>query len=265
MSDNRPIGIFDSGLGGLTVAKEIHQLLPHESTIYIGDTARVPYGNRSPETIIQFSSEIVQFLISDQVKAIVVACATASSIALDSLQQRFPAIPIIGVVDPAAKAVIDTQAVHVAILGTRGTIQSKSFENAIHALAPQIDINPIACPLFVPLIEEGIISGPILDEVVHSYLQPLSDNPPEIAVLGCTHYPLITSSLQQFLPNTQLLNVGVSAAHELRHTLDKSSLESTSNEPQHQYFATDVTNNFQTVAENFLESSLTINPVHLAG
>ncbi len=263
MSDNRPIGIFDSGLGGLTVTKEIHQLLPHESTIYVGDTARVPYGDRSPETIIQFSSQLVQFLIERDVKAIVVACATASSVALESLQQQFPSLPIIGVVQPTAKTVTFTNPASVAILGTRTTIQSKSFENAILTSSPQTIIHAIACPLFVSLIEEGITSGSVLDSVIDSYLRPLTTDFPTSTILGCTHYPLIAESLQQYLPHTQLINVGVSTAKELEAILKSSQLVSATNDINREYFTTDVTSNFRNTAEKFLKSSLTIHPVHL--
>lgn len=263
MSHNRPIGIFDSGLGGLTVTKEIHQLLPNESTVYIGDTARVPYGNRSPETVTQFSSKLVQFLIDRQVKAIVVACATASSVALESLQRQFSQIPIIGVIQPTAKTVASSHASDIAILGTRATIQSKSFANAILTTSPQTKIRAIACPLFVPLIEEGITTGPILEKVIDLYLQSLAQNPPTTAILGCTHYPLITDALQHYLPSTQFINVGVSTAHELKTILNTSSLESDNSPVKHEYYATDVTDNFRIIAEQFLQSPLTITSTHL--
>ncbi len=268
MSDSRPIGIFDSGLGGLTVAKEIYHHLPHESTIYIGDTARVPYGNRSPETIISFSRQMVSFLLTKNVKAIVVACATASSTSLTVLQQDFPNIPIIGVIDAAAKKATEiTPSGNIGILATRATIKSQSFVHAINMYSKQgivpSKITSLACPLFVPIIEEGILSGAIIESVAQHYVHQLGDSSIKTIILGCTHYPLITPIIQQLLPSVHLINLGAPTANALESVLGKNKIEST-NTPTHEYYATDVTENFTRVANLFLESAITINHYHLS-
>lgn len=263
MANNRPIGIFDSGLGGLTVAKEIFSILPNESTIYIGDTARVPYGNRSSSTIIQFTSELISFLIKQDVKAIVVACATASSLALETVKQQFPQIPIFGVINPAAKTAAKTTKNHqIGIIGTRATIASKAFSKAIKVHNSQANISTQACPLFVPIIEEGITHGKILDSAIEFYLQKLPTSI-DTLVLGCTHYPIITSKIQKYLPRTNLINPGKSVASSLKQNLEAKQLQSTNTKPTHVFYATDVTPNFKRIAEMFLGFQIEIKTHHL--
>lgn len=265
MTNDRPIGIFDSGLGGLTVAKEIFQALPNESTIYIGDTARVPYGNRSPETITQFSSQMVSFLISQRVKAVVVACATASSFALESLRIQFPGVPIYGVINAAAKTASESTHNHqIGIIGTRGTIASGAFARAVQANDPDATIYAQACPLFVPIIEEGMTKGKIVDAVIEKYMMNL---PPSIdtLVMGCTHYPIIAEAIGQFLPKTTLINPGKSLAGALTKDLKNQQLLSDKTKAVHTFFATDVTNNFKETAQMFLGFPIELHHHHLDG
>jgi glutamate racemase len=260
MHDSRPIGIFDSGIGGLTVIKEIHRLLPNESTIYVGDTARVPYGNRSPDTVTQFSQEIANFLIKENVKALVIACATASSVALKSLQQKFSSLPIIGVINPTAHDVVASTPPnthpHMCIIGTRTTIQSKSFETAITTEAQSkkiaISTSAIACPLFVPLIEEGISSGAMLNQTISHYLSPLKNNAPSHIILGCTHYPLIAASIQTYLPDAKVINPGVATANALKKLIQENQLENNKLPTTHTYYATDITPTLNQQAQYFL-------------
>lgn len=256
MSDNRPIGIFDSGVGGLTVAKEIYKYLPNESTVYVGDTARVPYGNRSPETITLFSRQITQFLLKENVKAIVVACATASSVALDTLKQEFPQIPIIGVIDAASQNALEmTKTNGIGIIGTRATITSNSFGKRIKQLNTTTSTITQACPLFVPLVEEGILDGPIAQATIDHYLKEFKNTQIDTLIMGCTHYPLLEPLVQQYLPHVQLINVGTSVAHALHTILITNGLVSLdTNIPTHLCYSTDLTDNFTRIAQLFLNA-----------
>jgi len=263
--DNRPVGIFDSGLGGLTVAKEIYLQLSNESTIYIGDTARVPYGNRSPETIREFSLEITRYFHRLNVKAVVVACATASSVALDYLRNMFPDMPIIGVIESSCKdAVKTTRSKNIGIIGTRATVNSQSFDRLIHKLDPQIKTQTKACPLFVPIIEEGMFNNQILDYTIDYYLNSFKTVNIDTLILGCTHYPLIKDAINRYFPNISQINVGTSVARHLTSILTEQSLiASTDCLPTHQYFVTDNTPNFADIANNFLGKTVEIQHLTL--
>jgi glutamate racemase len=186
-----PIGIFDSGLGGLTVAHAIMRQLPDESLVYFGDTARVPYGPKSPETVRRYSREISAFLLDQGVKAIVVACNTATAHALPALREELD-VPVIGVVEPGARAAVRaTRSGHVGVIGTEGTIRSGAYVRAIHAEAPHVRVTALACPLFVPLVEEGWINHEATHLVAEEYLRPFVRDAIDTLVLGCTHYPLL--------------------------------------------------------------------------
>ena len=201
MSENReaPIGVFDSGVGGLTVAREIMRNLPSERIVYFGDTARVPYGSKSRESIIRFSRQIIHFLQEEHVKAIVVACNTASAYALDEVQKDLD-IPIIGVVKPGAKVAADaTRNKRIGVIGTKGTIGSNIYADYIHEIDPEITVVGKACPLFVPLVEEGWLKDPVTVEVAQRYLQELQEQDIDTLVMGCTHYPLLRSVLRELL------------------------------------------------------------------
>lgn len=198
---NRPIGVFDSGLGGLTVVKAFLRHLPEEPIVYFGDTARVPYGTKSKETITRFSGEIIRFLRKHDVKMVVIACHTASALALDSVIAEFPGLPILGVVDPASrKAVEASRSKRIGVIGTRSTVSSGSFERAIYGLEPDARVFSQACPLFVPLVEEGWRTGDVVDAVVHKYIDPLAKENIDSLILGCTHYPILAERIAAALP-----------------------------------------------------------------
>jgi glutamate racemase len=251
--DNRPIGIFDSGVGGLTVAKEIYRALPNESTIYLGDTARIPYGPRSPDIIIRFSHQIVSFLITQNVKAIIVACSTASALALASLKKSF-SIPLYGMIETTTQsASLATKNGHIAVIGTKGTINSHAFKNCLTRLNPNHKILEQACPLLVPVIEEGIFDGPILTQILSKYLFPLQTFKPDTLILGCTHYPLIASAISQFFSNDPtLINPGEALASSLIESLPEKLRAKSCPKPIHQYYTTDKPEYFNRIAEQFL-------------
>ena len=196
-----PIGVFDSGVGGLTVAREIMRNLPSEKIVYFGDTARVPYGSKSKETIIRYSRQIIRFLQQQKVKAIVVACNTASAFALDAVRDEFD-IPIIGVIEPGAKvAAAQTRNKRVGIIGTVGTVGSGIHAEYLKHLDPEITVFGKACPLFVPLVEEGWLHDPVTDEVAARYLKELQDKQVDTLILGCTHYPLLMDKIKKYVPS----------------------------------------------------------------
>lgn len=195
MTASDPIGVFDSGIGGLTVAAALRELLPSENIFYIGDTARVPYGGKSRKTVERYSIEIGGLLLAEQAKIIVVACNTASALAVPRMQSLFR-VPVQGVVAPGAEAAAKaTRSGKVGIIGTRATISSGAYDHAIRALNPTIDTSGIACPLLVPLIEEGLFDDPITDQVLARYLDPLLSRGIDTLVLGCTHYPLLRTAI----------------------------------------------------------------------
>ncbi len=195
----RPIGVFDSGVGGLTVVHELQRQLPHESLVYFGDTARVPYGNKSPDTVRRYAREILRFLLDRDVKLVVVACNTASAHALEELRRVSP-LPVEGVVVPGARAAVGaSQSGHIGVIGTAGTMASGAYEHAIHALEPGVRVTQRACPLFVPLVEEGWLDKPATRLVAHEYLDPLKADGVDALVLGCTHYPLLKPLLGEVM------------------------------------------------------------------
>src|SRR5690349_3608109 len=198
-SQERPIGVFDSGIGGLTVVRALRELLPNESIYYLGDTARVPYGGKSAATVQRYSLEIAELLLEENCKTIVVACNTASALALPELQATM-SIPVTGVIQPGAQAAVAaTRNGHIGVIGTRATIKSKAYERAIQSLDEAVQVTVRACPLFVPLIEEGWLEGEITDRIVRQYLTPLLEEGVDAVVLGCTHYPLLRGAIERFL------------------------------------------------------------------
>ncbi|MBI5386849.1 MAG: glutamate racemase [Verrucomicrobia bacterium] len=191
-----PIGIFDSGIGGLTVVRQIRRALPHEDLVYLGDTARVPYGTKSPGTVVRFACEDTQFLLDQKVKAVVVACNTASAWALPTLDRRFEAVPIFGVIAPGARAALArTRNRRIGVIATLATVRSQAYAKALLARDDCIDLVMRDCPLLVPLVEEGWTSGPITESVLRQYLAPLLAHGIDTLVLGCTHYPLLREAI----------------------------------------------------------------------
>lgn len=195
----RPIGVFDSGIGGLTVVRALRELLPNEKIVYLGDTARVPYGGKSAATVERYSRELAAMLLGDNCKAIVVACNTASALALPALEKELP-VPVTGVIEPGAEAAVAaTRNGQIGVIGTRATIRSGAYDRAIAAVDPAVQVTARACPLFVPLIEEGWLENSITDEVVRQYLEPLLAVGIDTLVLGCTHYPLLHPAIARFV------------------------------------------------------------------
>ncbi len=249
-----PVGIFDSGIGGLTVARAIARRLPLESTIYLGDTARVPYGPKSPETVRRYAREIMEWLLQQGVKAIVVACNTATAHALDDLRRSAP-VPVIGVIEPGARAAVAaTRRGVVGVIGTAGTIASGAYRRALLAARPGLEVHQQACPLFVPLVEEGWIDRPATRVIAEEYLAPLRASAIDVLVLGCTHYPVLAPLLQDVMgPGVTLIDSGEETARDLEGELAARELaasgESTAT---HRWAATDDVDRFARVAPLFL-------------
>jgi len=223
--NNKPIGIFDSGLGGLTVMSEIRKMLPGEDLVYVGDTAHVPYGSKSKEVVTGFSIEIVKFLNTKKVKLIVVACNTASAFALPALRKKFK-IPMIGVIDPGAKAALGvTLSRKIGVIGTEGTIKSSSYTKAIKRLDGRARVFSAACPLFVPLVEEGWLKHPVTASVAAEYISPLVNKDIDTLLLGCTHYPLIKDTIKHAAgKGIALIDSATTAAVEVAGTLKNLEL-----------------------------------------
>lgn len=199
LSSGSPIGVFDSGLGGLTVAREIMRNLPNERIVYFGDTARVPYGNKSKATIVRYSKQIVRFLKTQNIKAIVVACNTATALAIDEVREM-AGIPVIGVIEPGAKmAVKATRNKKIGVIATRATIYAREYNNVIHRIDPDIKVLGQACPMLVPLVEEGWIHDRITDDIILRYLDDLLEHGIDTLILGCTHYPLLRSEIRKLV------------------------------------------------------------------
>ncbi|CAN5459766.1 glutamate racemase [soil metagenome] len=221
----KPIGVFDSGIGGLTVVRALRALLPNENIFYLGDTARVPYGGKSAPTVERYSLEITAMLLAEDCKTVVVACNTASALALPQLEATTP-VPTTGVIRPGAQAAVGaTRNGHIGVIGTRATIKSGAYERALLALDPAVRISARACPLFVPLIEEGWLQGEITDQIVRQYLAPLVADGVDTLVLGCTHYPLLREAIGQFLGDTvRLVDSAQNCATAVAHLLEKKDL-----------------------------------------
>lgn len=263
-----PVGVFDSGVGGLTVAREIMRQIPNEKIIYFGDTARVPYGSKSKETITKYSRQIVHFLQEQQVKAIVVACNTASAYALDELEKEIN-VPIIGVVKPGAKVAAEATANgRIGVIGTEGTIGSHIYSTYIKAINPEIKVLGKACPLFVPLVEEGLWKDPVTDEIAIRYLSGLIDSDIDTLILGCTHYPLIRSTVGRIMGDkVTLVNPAYETARELKELLQREKLLNEEKQGlgtnRYRFYVSDMADKFQTFANSILKygilSAKTIN------
>jgi glutamate racemase len=255
----RPIGVFDSGIGGLTVAAEIMRQLPAERIVYFGDTARLPYGPKSPETVTQFAIQNTEFLLRQDVKMVVVACNTASSVALETLSARND-VPVIGVIQPGALAAVSTTRVgRIGVIGTEGTIASHAYEREIHRLDREVVVVEKSCPLFVPLAEEGWTDREVTLVIAHEYLTPLRDAGVDTVVLGCTHYPILKSTIARvFGPGVALIDSAEETAREVGERL--SSLGVARGQggapPEHAFFVSDVPHRFTDQAERFLRARL---------
>lgn len=254
---NRPIGVFDSGVGGLTVAREIMRQLPNERIVYFGDTARVPYGNKSRETITKFSGQIVRFLETQQIKAIVVACNTASAYALEELEKEVD-IPMIGVVKPGVRAALaTTKNKKIGVVATEATINSGIYSRYIEENDKGVRVLGKACPLFVPLVEEGLWEDPVTEEIARRYLAELIDSGIDTLILGCTHYPMLRSTVAKIMgENVTLVNPAYETARELKQLLEEKDLES-EHRPGlgtelYRFFVSDAADKFQRFANSIL-------------
>lgn len=256
--NEQAIGIFDSGVGGLTVLQQVRHLLPGENLIYLGDTARVPYGTKSPDTVRKYAVEAANFLIQQQVKMVVVACNTASSVALDLLQQRLN-VPVVGVIDPGAQRAMNlTRSDVIGVIGTEGTVASDAYPQALRLIRPSVQVFSAACPLFVPLAEEGWAEHEVALLAAREYLAPLLAAKIDTLVLGCTHYPLLKPTLSRLLPDSVLM---VDSAQETARTVERLLVERGWLNEQKlgdwQFYVTDVPRRFVRVGEAFLGTQLT--------
>jgi glutamate racemase len=222
---NAPVGVFDSGVGGLTVAREIMRNLPSEKIVYFGDTARVPYGSKSKETVTRYSRQIIRFLMEQKVKAIVIACNTASAFALETVRHEFP-LPVIGVIRAGAEvAACETRNKKVGVIGTEGTIGSGIHEEFLHSLDPEIQVFGKACPLFCPLVEEGWTHDPLTREIAARYLKDLQDRGIDTLILGCTHYPFLREVIQRIAgPSVQVIDPAPAVARHLKDVMTEEAL-----------------------------------------
>ena len=255
MSNNAPIGVFDSGVGGLTVAKEIMRALPNESIVYYGDTARVPYGTKSQETVTNYSRQIAKFLMTHKVKAMVVACNTISALALETIKKEFD-VPFIGVVKPGAKtAAAATRNKRIGVIATEGTISSGVYEAFLKSTNPEVEVFGKACPLFVPLAEEGWLRDPVTKLVAERYLAELKEKDIDTLVLGCTHYPLLRGIIGEVMGDgVTLVNPAYETARELKYVLEDYHIlnEATNTPAVHKFYVSDGAEKFRHLANTIL-------------
>ncbi len=254
MAASGPIGVFDSGLGGLTVVRALRRRLPHEALVYFGDSARVPYGNKSPTLVKQYGREISEFLIGKGAKLIVVACNTASALALGELRATFQ-VPIIGVIEPGAEAAVKaTQTGQVGVIGTLATVRSGAYEKALVKHLPSVKVTSKACPLFVPLVEEGWTDGDIPERIAQTYLSSIHANGVDTLILGCTHYPLLAPVIRKVMtPSVTLVDSAETTALETEKVLNQSELLSNaSSRGELDCFVSDLPLRFEQVVQRFL-------------
>lgn len=262
--NKKPIGVFDSGVGGLTVVKEIMKLLPEENIVYLGDTANLPYGDKSGEIVMQYSVHNTEFLLKYDIKVLVVACNTASSVALEHLKQKYT-LPIIGVIEPAAKGAAGaTRNGGIGVIGTNRTIKSNMYADTIRKLDEKINVFQKPCPLFVPLIEENFIGHPATKLIAEEYLKEFGDKGIDTMILGCTHYPLIMNVISEILPQVKMIDSASSVARDLQTILDARGMRGGENpEPELRLFATDITDKLNLLANRILERPAEFKEVRL--
>lgn len=256
-----PIGVFDSGVGGLTVVREIARQLPNENIVYFGDTARVPYGSKSKDTIIRFSEQIIRFLQGKNVKAIVIACNTASALALETVRDEFD-VPILGVVIPGARAAVAvTQNGEIGVVGTDATVKSGVYTRVIQELNPKLHVIEKACPLFVPLVEEGFKEHVVTKQIIEYYLESMKNTQIDAMILGCTHYPLLRSKIRAYLgEKIQIVNPAYETAMDLKQLLSEHDMANdgtTSLVSRYEFYVSDA-------AEKFVDFANTVMPFDIS-
>jgi glutamate racemase len=252
--NSKPIGVFDSGIGGLTVVHALTQHLPHENIVYFGDTARVPYGPKSPQVVREYAAQDVDFLLSKDVKMVVIACNTVSAVALDVVQKHAK-MPVVGVILPGAMAAVAaTRKKRVGIIGTRATVNSNAYTNAVRQLDGEVQVFAQECPLFVPLAEEGWIDHRVTEAVAKEYLFPLKQEKIDTLILGCTHYPILKKAITAAVDGSVILiDSGEAAAIEVERVLDEKGLRNPSDQhPNLQFYVSDIPAKFTEIGERFL-------------
>jgi len=252
------IGMFDSGVGGLTVLKEVKALLPHEHIVYFGDTARLPYGNKSPQTVTRYALESALFLLTKGIKLLVVACNTSSAFALNILQKKLP-VPVIGVIDPGAKeAVGHTKNRRIGVIGTKGTIRSMAYERSIKKISSGATVISRPCPLFVPIVEEGLENDEVAYLMAEKYLKDLKRSDIDVLVMGCTHYPALEKVIKKVMgKKVTIVHTGRETAKEVKNTLEKKRLLTDKAGGGCEYFVTDAPETFEEIGSRLLGERLT--------
>ncbi len=255
--DNRPIGVFDSGLGGLTVVKAMKKLLPNESILYFGDTARLPYGVKSKKLVIEYSNQIVKFLIKKNAKMIIVACNTATAMALEELKYNFKDTPIIGVIEPGSiQASLDSINKKIGVIGTAATIKSRAYNYALKAIDNNINVFSKDCPLFVPFVEEGMVEGEAINLIVAHYLSSFKNNIDTI-ILGCTHYPLLEPVIKKYVKDIKLVDSASAVAKHTNMILDECKIKNGyKKRGSLDCFVTDLPRQFEKLGRIFLGESI---------
>ncbi len=265
MSDPRPLGIFDSGVGGLTVLAAVRRRLPAETILYLGDTARLPYGSKSPETVARYTARNIDYLASRGVKGVVVACNTASALGLEGNRIRPVPLPVWGVVEAGARQAADCARTKLGVLGTEATIRSRAYERWLAKLRPELSVRGVSCPLFVPLVEEGWLDDPVTAAVARRYLEPLLQEEVDTLLLGCTHYPLLLPTLQRVTgPGVEWVDSADAVATRVANDLARLGLESPAPGPgSMEIELTDTAPGFVRLAEKILEGRVAVERVDL--
>ena len=263
--DNRAIGVFDSGIGGLTVVKELMKILPNEKIVYFGDTARVPYGSRSEETIKKFSKECISFLDKKDIKSLIIACNTVSAVAIEMLKEEFD-MHILGVINPGSKMASEvTNNNRIGVIGTNATVNSGAYEKCIKSENKQNIVYSKACPLFVPIVEEGLSDSNIALETTKHYLEELINKNVDTLVMGCTHYPILKKDIEEYYGNTiKVISSGREAAREVSTVLGYAKLhQKRFNKKEHKFYISEASENFNNIASKWLNKEITAEVVKI--
>ncbi|GGH83691.1 glutamate racemase [Pullulanibacillus pueri] len=261
---NKPIGVIDSGVGGLTVAKEIIRQRPNESILYLGDTARCPYGPRPTEEVRELTWQMVRHLLKQDIKMLVIACNTATAVAFEEIRDTLP-IPVVGVINPGARSALQvTRNYNVGVIGTVGTIKSKAYEHALQEIHPQIQVTSLACPLFVPLVEAGTLHSQEAKDIIAESLKPLKETDIDTLILGCTHYPLLKTLIQEVMgDDIHLIDSAKETAREMSTIISHNNIAATSTTPNHQFYSTGGQHVLRNLVNQWLQLRSSVNRISL--